>query len=431
MELPLSAVSLSGSYCMGLEVRWGDKVIAAEHGRFEVLRSQVAVTPILPEVFRLGLNEVGFRLVNMGKVDVGSGVLDVRLKDPRGGTVWVGEIPFSLRVGEEALLGASVSLSSLVFGTYSLSYAQRDETGSRVPFHRHTVNRGQLSASLDRGSYHVRQVAALRVDVQDLGSFAWDGALLEVSVEEMGLTQIQELSLQAGQLRTIELPIPIGEATSSGRHKVDVTLKISPEASLLASRSFLVPASRLVLGSSGGPVLAPGDVITLTLRNTGGVDTTYRTERLRVTDLQGTVIWDGGLSGSLRSMEEKTLVAIQIPRQAATGKATLEVVLRDEGRGGRCASLGASRDSGAWGCTRYPYGARRLLGGRSDIGSYEPSQRPFCHSRRDSGGCGEPHCAHGDLRIRGDVSEVWLQQVAHPAHGGGSGAARSPPRRGA
>ena len=333
VELPLSAVSLSGSYCMGLEVRWGDKVIAAGHGGFEVLRSQVTVTPILPEVFRLGPNEVGFRLVNTGRVDVGSGVLDVRLRDPRGETVWVGEVPFSLRVGQEALLGASVSLSSLVFGTYSLSYAQRDETGSRVPFHMHIVNRGQLSASLDRGSYHVREVAALRVDVQNLGSFAWDGALLEVSVEEMGLTHTQELSLQAGQLRTIELPIPIGETTSSGRHKVDVTLKISPEASLLASRSFLVPASRLVLGSSGGPVLAPGDVITLTLSNTGGVDTMYRTERLRVTDLQGTVVWDGGLSGSLRSMEEKTLVAIQIPQQAASGKATLEVVLRDEGRG--------------------------------------------------------------------------------------------------
>ncbi len=333
VELPLSATSLSGSYCTSVEVCYGDRLIAAGHGRFEVLRSQVAVTPMLPELFRLGRNEVGFRLVNMGKVDVGSGVLDVILRDPRGRTVWNEEFPFSLRVGEEAILAACVSLSSLEFGTYTLLYAQRDESGSGVPFHRHIINRGQISASLDRASYNVREVAALRVNVANLGSFSWEGALLNVSVEDMGFGETHEVSVPPGQSHSFEVSIPIGEAAFPGRHKVDVGLRISSGALLFASRSFLVPASHLVLRSSGGPLLAPGDAITLSLENRGGVDTTYRTERLRVTDLQGTAIWNGEVWGSVRSMEEKTLVAIHIPQQAASGKAILEVLLRDEGRG--------------------------------------------------------------------------------------------------
>ena len=333
VSLPLSVTSVCGSYTVSLEVRYGDRLIASGHGGFEVLRSRVAVSATLPEVFRAGMNEVIFALTNTGKVDVGSGVLAAAMVDPAGRTVWEREFPFSLGVGQSTTVSAQIGLASPVLGTYTLRYAQRDETGDGVSSSRRMSNRGFLVASLDRSSYKVRELAVVHVDVRNSGSFAWEAVGLKVVSEEMGFFESRTVSLLPGQSGAVDVSIPVKEGISPGGHKVDVTLELSPGATLSSSTGFFVPPSYLAMACPGGPVLVPGDAVTVAVENIGGLDTTYRTEVLRVMDEKGAEIYQGSASGSILSGENKALASIQVPGQASSGKAHLEVLLRDEGTG--------------------------------------------------------------------------------------------------
>lgn len=308
-----------GTFTVKVEVWYGTKLIASASTGFELPQSQIAVTPHLPSSFTTGTNTISFILNNTGRISVSSGVLDVSMKDPDGIVVYAGSQPFSIGVAQSIEQSVDISISSPKFGKYTLTYIQSDKTRAGSPTTQTISNTTTMALSLDKPSYRVRETANLTVDLLNTGMFYTDSLSLTVTLPEAGYTNIQTISLPTSANQRLTYAIPLPETLAAGQHTIDVTLALPSGGTIVHRKNFIIPESLLNLGYSGPATLAAGDTINLTAENTGGVDTTYTTEALTVTDVRGVTIYQGSVAGTVMAGERKTLADIQIPFQTANG----------------------------------------------------------------------------------------------------------------
>jgi DNA-binding beta-propeller fold protein YncE len=300
---------------------------------FELPRSRISAIPDLSVAFSAGTNTISFILNNNGKISVSSGVLDVNLIDPEGAVIYSGSLPFALTVGESKTIDVPVTISSLKFGDYTLTYTQSDETKTGKPISVIIPNSVAIGFSFDKTFYRIREVVGLTVGVTNTGRFNLDGVSVMVSVPDAGYTDSTIISLGINNTISLDCAIPLPETLAAGQHNIDVTLLLPSGSSITQTSEFTIPESSLVIGYSGPTTVTTGDVINLTMENTGGVDTNYTAEELYIIDNKGVVIYNGSATDTILAGEIKTLADIHISSQAASSLAFLNVLTRDSETG--------------------------------------------------------------------------------------------------
>ena len=325
--------SSPGTYTISTYLMDGGKIISSSYARFDVLQSQIAVTPNIPPGLVVGTNVVPFTITNTGKVDVNSGVLNASLQGPDGSIISDGSQPFSIGIGQTLTLNVPLNIPSLKFGAYTLTYAQFDESREGKPAPVSLSNNATIMITFDKSSYRIRETANLSLELQNAGNFNFENVPLSLSVPDAGYTNTQTVSLSPAQKTQLSFSIPIPDTITSGQHSVDITLAFSSGADFQKSANLTVSESALSIGFSGITTIAAGDTIKLTIENGGGVDTTYETERLSITDMKGVIIYRADVTGSVLAGEKKPFSEIQVPSQTLNGPAFLNIVLRDTKNG--------------------------------------------------------------------------------------------------
>ncbi len=331
----LPSTLLTGSYQIDTQVLFDNKNVARTWSWFELVQSQISVAPNLPSAFNTGTNTIPFSIANTGRIDVTSGTIDVKIQDPDGNILCDETVPYTAAVGEKKTLDIFFPISSLKFGNYVLTYKESDETRTGKPTSIFMPNLTIVSLSFTRPSYYrARDVATLRVNLNNLGKFVQGDLLVTVSVPGAGYVEAKPIMLEArsGE-RTMNFEIPIPGTITSGAHNVNVTLTL-PSGSAIVKQCWLdIPESSLRIEYSGASILKAGDTIDLTIENVGGVDTTYATEELSI-KYGGFETSYGSTQGPIASREKKILT-IQIPPQMVNGQAFLSLEIKDVSTGRR------------------------------------------------------------------------------------------------
>jgi hypothetical protein len=173
--LPLNAAI--GTYTVKTEAWYGTWLISSASIKFELPKSQISVAPKLPSAFISGNNVIPFTLNNIGKISVYSGILDISFKDPEGIVVYSGSQAFSIGAGQNTTLNIPVTVPSLKFGNYILTYTQSDETRTGEPNRMFIPNECGLDITLDKSVYKIGETANIKVAINNSGKFLQDGSL--------------------------------------------------------------------------------------------------------------------------------------------------------------------------------------------------------------------------------------------------------------
>src|SRR4030043_859720 len=274
--LPLN--SNIGSYTVKAEAWYETRLFSSAFTRFELPQSQISIAPNLPATFTTGSNTVSFVLNNTGKINVSSGTLDVSLKDPDGSIVYSGSQPFALAAGESKALNVSITVPSLKFGNYPLTYSHSDETGTTNPAIIPVTNTATIDLSFDKSSYRIREEANLTVSLMNSGKFNLENVSVTISIPDVNFTDIQTVSLSTNDSLQLTYTITISESITPGQHNADVTLMLPSGSSVLQGSKFKIPDAFIKIEHTGEKSLTTGDVIDLTVENTGGVDSSSNIE---------------------------------------------------------------------------------------------------------------------------------------------------------
>jgi hypothetical protein len=274
LSFPLSASAQGGVYTISTEALdpSGTK-IGADYTSFELPLTQISVTPMLPSAFSGGVNTVSFNVSNIGKLDVNSGVFDLNLKDPDGNIIYSNNQSFAAGVGQNLILNFPVSISSLKFGNYTLTYTVSDETRTGKPTAITIINTVNISLFFDKSSYRVRDVANLTNSLANTGKFNLDNITVTLSVPDAGYSDTKTMSLSANSnVQTLNYSLSLPATMSTGQHVATVTLTLPGGSGTTKSFTFSIPQSSLTASLSQTNYTA-GDVIDPVVGNNGGVDT--------------------------------------------------------------------------------------------------------------------------------------------------------------
>jgi len=273
--LPFSENLKTGAYTARVEVWFGERFVSSASKNFELGQSNIVVNPALPMAFFAGDNIIPFSITNSGKINVATGVLDIHLKDPDGGIVHSRGHPFNLAVGESKTLIFPLSIPSLKFGSYTLSYAQSDESRAvnfSLPVNVVIPNTVEMATTLEKSSYRVGETAGLTVELRNTGRFDFQNALMIVSVPGAAYADTTTINLNSGQFLSMSSAIPIPAAIAAGQHEGSVTLALPGGGSTTQRFSFGIPAGPLKVWYSGPESLSAGESISFTIKNGGGLN---------------------------------------------------------------------------------------------------------------------------------------------------------------
>ena len=182
----------------------------------------------------------------------------------------------------------------------------------------------------DKASYRIRENLGINYIITNDGNFASPlNVSFTLSVPDLNYTHEGSLILEPLKDAAIPFTMPIPETILAGLHNVNVVLTLLSGTQVPMETGFVIPESSLTIDHLGTNTPRPGDTISLTIENTGGVDTTYSTGQLSIIDGHGVEIYHGNVTGTILSGEKKTLVDIQIPPQAVNGPAYLNVRVQD------------------------------------------------------------------------------------------------------
>ena len=277
--LPLSAPGGAYKVLADLYDTNGTLLGTATKG-FGVATSRIAVIPSLPAAFATGANPVTFSLTNSGDIAVSSGVITVTLKDPEGQVVASATENFTLKVGESTTVSPAISIPSLRFGTYILSYSESDETITGTPIEISIANSIAITALFDDNSHRVRQTAGLTVTLTDTGRFNLDpngaGLPVTVSVPDAAYTETKTLvpapavgsAVGSSLLYRFALP----ETLPAGLHQATVTVTLPSGSVFVRNAQLAIQESALSLAPLQ-EAFSAGNSITPVFANDGGVDT--------------------------------------------------------------------------------------------------------------------------------------------------------------
>jgi len=185
----------------------------------------------------------------------------------------------------------------------------------------------------DKDLYRIRENLGFSYTITSDSNFTSPlNASFSLSIPDINYTYGGSLTLEPGQRKEVPFIIPIPETLLPGIHYVNVTLTLPWEMSLTKEVGFVVPESSLLISYSGATSLKAGDTISLSIENTGGVDTTYTIEKFSIKDSMNVDIYRTSGFGTLLASEKKSL-NLQIPLQTVKGLVYLGVRIRDDKTG--------------------------------------------------------------------------------------------------
>ncbi|MBI4686041.1 MAG: hypothetical protein HY755_12730 [Nitrospirae bacterium] len=190
------------------------KKIGMGSSSFEIPQSQISVTPNLPSL-TTGSNTIPFLLNNTGRINVNSGVIDVSFKDPNGNIVYSGSQPFSLQVAESKAQSVNISIPSLKFGNYTLTYSQSDETRTGSPTNITIPNSATLALAFDKSSYKIGETAGIVITINDKGKFVQNGTLT-IDAPFLGFTDTKNITVNPSNIANIPYAILLPATLISG-----------------------------------------------------------------------------------------------------------------------------------------------------------------------------------------------------------------------
>ena len=333
MQLHLPANSNPGSYLVRSEIWQESRLLASAVTSFELPRSQIVIKFDEPHSFKTGANTLSFNLRNNGRLDIRSGTFDVQFYDPQGRVVYAGLHSFSLSAGQTSTITIPIFIPSLYFGDYTLNYTQSDETKIGNLVNIIIPNSATVGLLLDKFSYRIRESANVFATIINTGKFDLLSLYATLGIYAIDFSNTNIISLPKGQSVTLNFSIPIPETAPAGSHSTELSLILPSDSYLWQGTSISIPGSSLVIHYNGPNAVNPGDIVTLSLENTGGVDTEYSAERLSLTDDNGVTIHHGTASGIIRAGETKNFHGFQIPLQIARGDVMLNISIKDSKTG--------------------------------------------------------------------------------------------------
>lgn len=331
MSFTLPATAQGGSYTISAETfDSADNKIGGDSASFELPLSQLSVTPTLPTVLAVGNNAITFNLANSGKVAVNSGTLDVTLKDPDGAIAATMSLPFTLDIGQTKAVSQTLNISSLKFGSYSLSYTQNDETKAGKATIVSLANTVGATVSFDKSSYRIRETASLVLTLTNSGRFNLENVSVNVSVPDAGYTDTRAMNIGQGQVLPVQYEIQLPETIAAGQHTVAITLKSADGSLISKSATFTVPQSALALSLNQAAYVA-GSAISPVIANNGGVNTQAQ-YRISLYDAKSAMIADKSLTEIVPANGTLTL-NLPVPVGATDGSYTLVTTYSDQKTG--------------------------------------------------------------------------------------------------
>lgn len=327
----LPALAQGGSYTVRAEL-FGESgaLLGSGTGSFGISVSQITITPGLPAFFSVGESPVSFKLVNSGGINVASGVFEVRMTDPDGIAVFTAAQDFTLDTAQDRTLTFNVAVPELKFGTYTLSYTQKDETVAGRGDKLSLPNSVVIAARYDDASHRVRQEATLTATVINTGRFNLGaGNSMTVALPDAPYTESKSISAPAPGYAvgaTLLYRFVIPETLSAGTHATRVTYALPSGSTSVHTAQLMIPESSITVSAPVSEVAA-GKEIAAVFTNSGGVDTDvqytltlydFSSKSLAVQTATGIVPAGGSLNAP-----------VTVPAAALSGSYTLRTTFTD------------------------------------------------------------------------------------------------------
>lgn len=335
-EMELSFIlpddSVGGIYIIRAETYKDGSKIGYGSSYFEFPKLLASLNVILPDAFMPNAdNTVSFEVKNLGYTDISSGALSVTLKDPDGDTVWSQTSTFGIiSIDGSIILNVDIPIpQEIKFGTYRLSYALTYGDKSLAGEDEIPCSAIIKDPEFDKSSYRVREEMGIEVEVINNGRFREDLDVI-LSIPDVGFEETRSiLELMPNDTASLIYTIGIPEDLEPGIHDVIVSCQLSVDSNKTKTFKFVVPESKLELSLEKTDYLA-GQVGSITVRNTGGVDTDYD---YTISLLQGeNKVADFTGTGSVQAGDSST-INFSIPNRIVEGEYRLISEVEDKETG--------------------------------------------------------------------------------------------------
>jgi len=184
----------------------------------------------------------------------------------------------------------------------------------------------KISLTLDKPdmTYNVRENMSLDIEITNIG-YTYLNSTINISIPVLLFEDSIYVSLNMNETQAINYNLDIPELTPCGKHDIIVTIEIDNTEE---NYYFIIPNSLLNLNLSKTSYDAK-DYLNITLKNIGGVDTTYISS-IKLIDSKRLVIYENeSVTAENISVDEIKTIGFQIPGQVTSGKYRLTVNCED------------------------------------------------------------------------------------------------------
>lgn len=332
-----STLAVPASIAAGTGYVWveavapGGRVVGGAFAPFTVPASPLAFSPILLPLEGGSVVSIGLAVANTSpSLLVEQGTVTLTLTLPGQAITPTISTSFPLTPSSSIALSLPLDLPPLTFGTYTLTVKTADEYGQRraellwptIPL---------VAGRLDQPSYHARDVAYLDLTLVNPGPFLLPlTATLQSAIANLQSAFILSPSVSLTTTWSISIPADV----AAGRYPLTLTLALPGGDALTRTLAVveIPPASLEVFAAPHS--LAAGDVLSVTLANTGGADTAV-TGTLRVVDARGQTVVSATIHAAPVPAGGHRALSLPLPPQMMGGFYTLRGDLTDSTNGVR------------------------------------------------------------------------------------------------
>jgi len=190
------------------------------------------------------------------------------------------------------------------------------------------------SISFDKASYRIRDTLNFQYSATNNGNLnAPFDAPLTITIPDIGYQNSTVLQIVPGQQNELSFSAVLPESLAAGQHTVTASMTLPNGTERRTEVTFTVTEPSLKVVYTGPSAIAPEDLVSLNIENTGGIDTTYSVTEITVADSRGNILYSESAAGQLRAGERNQFASLNLPAQTATGAAYLKVIAIDETTG--------------------------------------------------------------------------------------------------
>ncbi|MCI0398884.1 MAG: hypothetical protein L0322_28680, partial [Chloroflexi bacterium] len=241
-----------------------------------------------------------------------NGTLALAVTAPDGSTTTLAAQPYDPAAGDTTTLDFDLSGLPAAFGQYRFDFTAQDQFG--VMSWNQT---GEVSLAIafdfDQRTYRIRETLGVSVTVENDGDFGVSPEIT-LSIPDLGFSDVQALSLDAGETAALPYSLPLPDSLAAGAHDVNLVAEIGTTIS--QTQPFFIPLPRVAASIDQVDYLA-GDTLVVNLTNTGGVDGPV-TGTLKLIDQYGFVLGPTAVNMTVLAGQSAP-INVAIPAGASNG----------------------------------------------------------------------------------------------------------------